>query len=144
MRPFLEELAQKAGVFVSAYPNAGLPNALAPTGFDLLPHHMAEFAKDFGQSGFVNIMGGCCGNTPEHIAAIAQAVKGIAPRVVPTPEPIMRLSGSEAYNLTKSANYLMIGARMWRDRLNLRSWSRRINLKKPCRWLVSRWRMERM
>ncbi len=111
MRPYLEELANKAGVFVSAYPNAGLPNALAPTGFDLLPHHMAEFAKDFGQSGFVNIMGGCCGNTPEHIAAIAQAVKGIAPRVVPTPEPIMRLSGSEAYNLTKSANYLMIGER---------------------------------
>ena len=111
MRPYLEELANKAGVFVSAYPNAGLPNALAPTGFDLLPHHMAEFAKDFAQSGFVNIMGGCCGNTPEHIAAIAQAVKGIAPRVVPTPEPIMRLSGSEAYNLTKSANYLMIGER---------------------------------
>ncbi len=111
MRPYLEELANKAGVFVSAYPNAGLPNALAPTGFDLLPHHMAEFARDFAQSGFVNIMGGCCGNTPEHIAAIAQAVKGIAPRVVPTPEPIMRLSGSEAYNLTKAANYLMIGER---------------------------------
>ena len=111
MRPYIEELAAKAGCFVSAYPNAGLPNALAPTGFDLLPHHMAEFATDFAKSGFVNIMGGCCGNTPAHIEAIAKAVKGIAPRQVPTPEPIMRLSGTLAYNHTKAANYLMIGER---------------------------------
>jgi len=111
MRPYIEELAAKAGCFVSAYPNAGLPNALAPTGFDLLPHHMAEFAADFAKSGFVNIMGGCCGNTPAHIEAIAKAVKGIEPRHVPTPEPIMRLSGTMAYNHTKQANYLMIGER---------------------------------
>jgi 5-methyltetrahydrofolate--homocysteine methyltransferase len=111
MRPYIEELAAKAGCFVSAYPNAGLPNALAPTGFDLLPHHMAEFATDFAKSGFVNIMGGCCGNTPAHIEAIAKAVKGIEPRHVPTPEPIMRLSGTMAYNHTKLANYLMIGER---------------------------------
>ena len=111
MRPYIEELAAKAGCFVSAYPNAGLPNALAPTGFDLLPHHMAEFATDFAKSGFVNIMGGCCGNTPAHIEAIAKAVKGIEPRHVPTPEPIMRLSGTMAYNHTKQANYLMIGER---------------------------------
>jgi len=111
MRPYIEELAAKAGCFVSAYPNAGLPNALAPTGFDLLPHHMAEFATDFAKAGFVNIMGGCCGNTPAHIEAIAKAVKGIEPRHVPTPEPIMRLSGSMAYNHTKLANYLMIGER---------------------------------
>ena len=111
MRPFLEELATKADTFVSAYPNAGMPNPLAPTGFDLLPLDMANFATDFAKSGFVNIMGGCCGNTPEHIAAIAKAVEGLEPRHVPTPEPIMRLSGSQAYNHTKEANYLMIGER---------------------------------
>jgi 5-methyltetrahydrofolate--homocysteine methyltransferase len=111
MRPFLEELATKADCFVSAYPNAGMPNPLAPTGFDLLPLDMAGYATDFAKSGFVNIMGGCCGNTPEHIAAIAKAVEGLEPRHVPTPEPIMRLSGSQPYNHTKEANYLMIGER---------------------------------
>ena len=99
MRPFLEELAQKADTFVSCYPNAGMPNPLAPTGFDLLPPDMANFAKDFGGHGFVNIMGGCCGNTPEHIAAIAKAVEGLEPRHVPQLEPVMRLSGSQPYNL---------------------------------------------
>jgi 5-methyltetrahydrofolate--homocysteine methyltransferase len=111
MRPFLEELATKADTFVSAYPNAGMPNPLAPTGFDLLPPDMAEFAKDFAKSGFVNIMGGCCGNTPEHIAAIAKAVEGLEPRKVPEQQPVMRLSGSQPYNHTKEANYLMIGER---------------------------------
>lgn len=111
MRPFLEELAQKADTFVSCYPNAGMPNPLAPTGFDLLPPDMAEFAKDFGGHGFVNIMGGCCGNTPDHIAAIARAVVGLEPRPVPRPEPVMRLSGSQPYNLTAASNYLMIGER---------------------------------
>ena len=111
MRPFLEELATKADCFVSAYPNAGMPNPLAPTGFDLLPPDMAGYATDFAKSGFVNIMGGCCGNTPAHIAAIAKAVEGLEPRHVPTPEPVMRLSGSQPYNHTKEANYLMIGER---------------------------------
>lgn len=111
MRPFLEELATKADCFVSAYPNAGMPNPLAPTGFDLLPPDMAGYAIDFAKSGFVNIMGGCCGNTPEHIAAIAKAVENLEPRRVPQPETIMRLSGSQPYNHTKEANYLMIGER---------------------------------
>ena len=111
MRPFLEELAAKADTYVSCYPNAGMPNPLAPTGFDLLPPDMADFARDFGSHGFLNIMGGCCGNTPEHIAAIAKAVEGIEPRRVPTLEPVMRLSGSQPYNLTKASNYLMIGER---------------------------------
>jgi len=111
MRPFLEELATKADCFVSAYPNAGMPNPLAPTGFDLLPPDMANYAIDFAKSGFVNIMGGCCGNTPAHIAAIAKAVEGIEPRHVPQPEKIMRLSGSMPFNLTSNANYLMIGER---------------------------------
>jgi 5-methyltetrahydrofolate--homocysteine methyltransferase len=111
MRPFLEELALKADTYVSCYPNAGMPNPLAPTGFDLLPPDMGRFAIDFGSHGFVNIMGGCCGNTPEHIAAIAKAVEGIEPRKVPTLEPVMRLSGSQPYNLTSASNYLMIGER---------------------------------
>ncbi len=111
MRPFLAELAARADCFVSAYPNAGMPNPLAPTGFDLLPDDMAGYARDFGGSGFVNIMGGCCGNTPEHIAAIAKAVEGLAPRVVPADPHTMRLSGSQPYVLTPSSNYLMIGER---------------------------------
>ncbi len=111
MRPFLAELAAKADCFVSAYPNAGMPNPLAPTGFDLLPPDMAAYATDFASSGFVNIMGGCCGNTPEHIAAIARAVEGLPPRIVPADNQTMRLSGSQPYVLTPSSNYLMIGER---------------------------------
>jgi 5-methyltetrahydrofolate--homocysteine methyltransferase len=111
MRPFLAELAAKADCFVSAYPNAGMPNPLAPTGFDLLPPDMAGYAKDFAGSGFVNIMGGCCGNTPEHIAAIAKAVEGLAPREVPADPHTMRLSGSQPYVLSPGSNYLMIGER---------------------------------
>jgi len=111
MRPFLEELSAKADCFVSAYPNAGMPNPLAPTGFDLLPPDMASYAKDFASSGFVNIMGGCCGNTPEHIAAIAKAVEGLAPREIPSDSHTMRLSGSQPYVLSPGSNYLMIGER---------------------------------
>ncbi len=97
MRPFLEELAAKADCFVSAYPNAGMPNPLAPTGFDLLPPDMAGYARDFACSGFVNIIGGCCGNTPEHIAAIAQAVEHLPPRAVPADPHSLRLSGSQPF-----------------------------------------------
>ncbi|HEX2919055.1 MAG TPA: homocysteine S-methyltransferase family protein [Edaphobacter sp.] len=80
MYPFLEELSGKASVAVSAYPNAGLPNPLSPTGFDLEPEDMARFLGDFARGGLINIAGGCCGNTPEHIAAIAKALEGKAPR----------------------------------------------------------------
>jgi 5-methyltetrahydrofolate--homocysteine methyltransferase len=80
MYPFLAELAQKSSVAVSAYPNAGLPNPLSPTGFDLEPPDMARFLGDFARSGLVNIAGGCCGNTPEHIAAIARALEHTPPR----------------------------------------------------------------
>jgi len=86
MRPFVEEIASKAHTHISVYPNAGLPNPLAPTGFDLEPHHMGDYTKDFAENNFINLMGGCCGNTPEHVKAIADATKGIAPRVVPTLE----------------------------------------------------------
>jgi 5-methyltetrahydrofolate--homocysteine methyltransferase len=80
MYPFLEELSAKANVAVSAYPNAGLPNPLSETGFDLGPPDMARYLSDFARGGLINIAGGCCGNTPEHIAAIAKALEGIAPR----------------------------------------------------------------
>jgi len=80
MYPFLAELAEKADVAISCYPNAGLPNPLSPTGFDLGPPDMARYLGKFADDGLINIAGGCCGNTPEHIAAIAEAVKGEAPR----------------------------------------------------------------
>ena len=80
MYPFLEELAEKAEVAISCYPNAGLPNPLSPTGFDLGPPDMARYLGDFAKGGLINIAGGCCGNTPEHIAAIAKALEGKAPR----------------------------------------------------------------
>jgi 5-methyltetrahydrofolate--homocysteine methyltransferase len=80
MYPFLEELAEKADVAISCYPNAGLPNPLAETGFDLGPQDMSRYLGDFARAGLINIAGGCCGNTPEHIAAIAKALEGLPPR----------------------------------------------------------------
>jgi 5-methyltetrahydrofolate--homocysteine methyltransferase len=80
MYPFLEELSEKADVAISCYPNAGLPNPLAETGFDLGPQDMARYLGDFARGGLINIAGGCCGNTPEHIAAIAKALEGKPPR----------------------------------------------------------------
>jgi 5-methyltetrahydrofolate--homocysteine methyltransferase len=80
MYPFLEELSEKANVAVSAYPNAGLPNPLSETGFDLGPPDMARYLSEFADGGLINIAGGCCGNTPEHIAAIAKALEGRPPR----------------------------------------------------------------
>ena len=78
--PFLEELSEKADVAISCYPNAGLPNPLSETGFDLGPKDMARYLGDFARGGLINIAGGCCGNTPEHIAAIAKALEGQPPR----------------------------------------------------------------
>ena len=80
MYPFLEELSEKADVAISCYPNAGLPNPLSETGFDLGPQDMARYLGDFAKGGLINIAGGCCGNTPEHIAAIAKALKGAPAR----------------------------------------------------------------
>ena len=80
MYPFLEELAEKADVAISCYPNAGLPNPLAETGFDFGPQDMARYLGDFARGGLINIAGGCCGNTPEHISAIAKALEGQPPR----------------------------------------------------------------
>src|SRR6202522_1563652 len=93
MYPFLEELSEKADVAISCYPNAGLPNPLSETGFDLGPPDMARYLGDFARGGLINIAGGCCGNTPGHIAAIAKALEGLPPRVV----------GAHAHSLEISA-----------------------------------------
>ncbi|MCL2778647.1 MAG: methionine synthase [Polyangiaceae bacterium] len=122
MFPFLEELAAKANVAISCYPNAGLPNPLSPTGFDLEPEDMARFLRQFADSDLVNIAGGCCGNTPEHIAAIAKALEGRPPRQLrqqPSPsreQPSpgdsrpLRLSGSQAFS-QQNGVFMMIGER---------------------------------
>ncbi len=110
MRPFLAELANKTDAYISCYPNAGLPNPLAATGFDLEPHHMGEFLAEFARSGLVNIAGGCCGNTPEHIADVARSVKGIVPRVPPVLERKLRLSGSQPFT-HDGKSFLMVGER---------------------------------
>ena len=83
MAPFLRELSAKIDVAVSCYPNAGLPNPLSVTGFDLGPDDMARYLSGFAREGLINIAGGCCGNTPEHIAAIAKALEGLPPRKLP-------------------------------------------------------------
>jgi len=86
MRPYIEEIARVADTFVSCYPNAGLPNPMADTGYDETPPQTAHLLGEFAQSGFVNIVGGCCGTTPEHIRAIAEAVAKLPPRAVPHEE----------------------------------------------------------
>jgi 5-methyltetrahydrofolate--homocysteine methyltransferase len=88
MYPFLEELSEKADVAISCYPNAGLPNPLSETGFDLGPQDMARYLADFARGGLINIAGGCCGNTPEHIAAIAKALEGQPPRKYGAHSPV--------------------------------------------------------
>ncbi len=115
MRPFLAELGDEADCFVSVYPNAGLPNPLAPTGFDLEPCHMGDFLKEFAAEGLINIAGGCCGNTPDHIAKIARSVAGLTPRRVPEPlapeaRRRMLLSGSLPF-IYDSDTFMMIGER---------------------------------
>jgi 5-methyltetrahydrofolate--homocysteine methyltransferase len=80
MRPYIAELARVADTFVSCYPNAGLPNPMSDTGYDETPAETARMLGEFARSGFVNIVGGCCGTTPAHIRAIAEAVAGVAPR----------------------------------------------------------------
>ena len=86
MRPYIEEMARVADTFVSCYPNAGLPNPMAETGYDETPAQTARLLGEFARSGFVNVVGGCCGTTPAHIRAIVEAVNGVAPRKVPAEE----------------------------------------------------------
>ncbi|MDF3076646.1 MAG: hypothetical protein K0S09_535 [Sphingobacteriaceae bacterium] len=109
MRPHIEELSQKAGCFISAYPNAGLPNEFGA--YDEVPHETAHYVEDFIENGFVNIVGGCCGTTPEHIKCIAEKAANHPPRAVPVPEPYLRLSGLEPITLTPETNFVNIGER---------------------------------
>ncbi|MEO7623460.1 MAG: homocysteine S-methyltransferase family protein, partial [Gallionella sp.] len=98
MRPYVEELSRVASCYVSAHPNAGLPNPLSETGYDELPDKTSRLLKEFATSGFLNIAGGCCGTTPAHIKAIAEALRDMPPRRVPDIEPRLRLSGLEPFN----------------------------------------------
>ncbi|MGO8670736.1 MAG: methionine synthase [Capsulimonadaceae bacterium] len=111
MRPYIEELSAIAPVYISCYPNAGLPNPLLPTGFPETPETMAPQLREWALNGWLNIVGGCCGSTPEHIAAIARAVEGIPPRVRPEIEPLTRLSGLEPLTLRPDSNFINIGER---------------------------------
>ena len=117
MRPFLEELATKSNTAISCYPNAGLPNPLSPTGFDLKPEDMADYLGEFAQSNLINIAGGCCGNTPEHIAAIAKALENKPPRDPKAKTKFstgaaipLRLSGSQPFT-QQIGSFIMIGER---------------------------------
>jgi 5-methyltetrahydrofolate--homocysteine methyltransferase len=109
MRPYLAALAKVADCFVSCYPNAGLPNAFG--GYDETPEQMAEVLREFGQAGFLNLVGGCCGTTPEHIAAIGQGVRGLPPRVAQPPPPATVLSGLEPYTIGTGGSFTSIGER---------------------------------
>ncbi|MBB5752990.1 5-methyltetrahydrofolate--homocysteine methyltransferase [Prosthecomicrobium pneumaticum] len=95
MRGHIAEIARAADTFVCAYPNAGLPNEFGE--YDESPEAMARLVGEFARSGLVNVVGGCCGTTPDHIGAIAEAVAGIAPRAIPTVSPALRLSGLEPF-----------------------------------------------
>ncbi len=122
MYPFLAELAEKSNTAISCYPNAGLPNPLSPTGFDLAPADMARYLNEFAAGGLINIAGGCCGNTPEHIAAIAKALDGRHPHEIHKPATTvslgmpgvefrpLRLSGSQPFT-QQIGVYMMIGER---------------------------------
>jgi 5-methyltetrahydrofolate--homocysteine methyltransferase len=111
MRPFIEELARIAPIYVSTYPNAGLPDPLSPTGFPETPETMAPQLCEWAANGWLNIVGGCCGTTPDHIRAIAEAVKDCPPRVPAQVEPYLRLSGLEALTLRPDTNFVNIGER---------------------------------
>jgi len=109
MRPFIDDLARVAPLPISCYPNAGLPNAFG--GFDETPESMAADLGDFARQGWLNIVGSCCGSTPAHTCAIAQAVRGVAPRVVPKADHLTRLSGLEPLVLRPDMNFVNVGER---------------------------------
>jgi len=112
MRARLVELAQVAGCRIHTYPNAGLPNPLSETGFDQTPEIMAPLIKEFAEEGLVNAVGGCCGTTPEHLRAIGDAVKGIAPRPLPKPEEgVSRYAGWNTYVIRDDSNFTFVGER---------------------------------
>ena len=109
MRPYIEELSRIADCYISCYPNAGLPNAFGE--YDERPDDTGRIIEDFARAGFVNIVGGCCGTTPDHIAAIAKHVSGVAPRTPQAATPMLRLSGLEPMNATAALNFINVGER---------------------------------
>ncbi len=109
MRPYLEELATKAPFFVSAYPNAGLPNQFGE--YDQDAHAMGHEIEEFLKAGFLNIVGGCCGTTPSHIKRIAELAKNVKPRKRPEPDTLMHLSGLEPVTLRPESNFMNVGER---------------------------------
>ncbi len=111
MRPLIEELSKIAPISVSCYPNAGLPNPLLPTGFPETPESLAPQLKEWAEAGWLNFLGGCCGTTPDHIRAIADAVKNLPPRQIPTVEPFLRLSGLDALVIRPESNFVNVGER---------------------------------
>ncbi|WP_018988487.1 methionine synthase [Aromatoleum toluclasticum] len=111
LRQYVEELSHVCDTHVSAHPNAGLPNPLSPTGYDETPEALASAIREWAEAGLVNIVGGCCGTTPAHIAAIAQAVAELAPRAVPEVEKRLRLSGLEPFNVGADSLFVNVGER---------------------------------
>jgi 5-methyltetrahydrofolate--homocysteine methyltransferase len=111
MRPFIEELSGLAPIYLSAYPNAGLPNPMLPTGFPETPETMAPQLADWASEGWLNIVGGCCGTTPAHISALARAAGKFKPRVPPKVEAWLRLSGMEALTIRPDTNFVNVGER---------------------------------
>src|SRR6267154_700072 len=109
MRAHIAEISRLADTLVCAYPNAGLPNEFGR--YDESPEFMAELLGEFASAGLVNVVGGCCGTTPAHIHAIAQAVDGKAPRAIPSPPRYLRLSGLEAFTLTPEIPFVNVGER---------------------------------
>ena len=109
LRPYVEELSRIADTHISLHPNAGLPNAFGE--YDDTPAHMAGVLREFAEAGFLNLVGGCCGTTPAHIAAIRAAVRDLAPRRVPTVPRLCRLSGLEALNITPETGFINVGER---------------------------------
>lgn len=109
MRPFIEEISNLAPIYVSCYPNAGLPNEFGE--YDQTPEQIAALLKEFAQSGFFNMVGGCCGTTPAHIQAIADAVEGIAPRSLPVITKYTQFSGLEPLTIRPDSNFINVGER---------------------------------
>ncbi|MHB1100905.1 MAG: homocysteine S-methyltransferase family protein, partial [Burkholderiales bacterium] len=109
LRPYVEELSRVSGVHVSAHPNAGLPNEFAE--YDQSPEYMAGLIREFAQSGFLNIVGGCCGTTPAHIRAIHDAVVDVVPRKIPAIEKKCRLAGLEPFNIGEDSLFVNVGER---------------------------------
>lgn len=109
LRPYVEELSRISETYVSTHPNAGLPNAFGE--YDLSPQEMAVHVKEWAQSGFINLVGGCCGTTPEHIRHMALAVEGVTPRVLPDIPVACRLSGLEPLTIAKDTLFVNVGER---------------------------------